>query len=57
MKKILSTLVMAGILIAGCASKGTVKESGQPQQKTAKQEQIKDKLTNKKLLQETVAAK
>lgn len=58
MKKILSALVMAGILMSGCASKGTVKETaGQPEQRTVKQEQIKDKLTDKKVSQETVSSK
>jgi uncharacterized protein YceK len=57
MKKIFLFLVMAGILISGCASKGTVKETAQPQQKTASQERVTDKLTDKKVSQETVASK
>lgn len=46
-----------GILISGCASKGTVKETAQPQQKTASQERVNDKLADKKVLQETVVSK
>ncbi len=57
MKKILSTLVMAGILMFGCASKNTVKDAAQPEQRTVKQEQIKDKLADKKVSQETVSSK
>jgi peptidoglycan-associated lipoprotein len=57
MKKILATLAMAGIIISGCASKGTVKETSQPQQKATQKEQIKDKMAEKKVSQETVSAK
>jgi len=48
MKKIFSTLIIAGLFVSGCASKGTVKETSQPQQKATQQEQIKDKLPEKK---------
>jgi len=57
MKKIFSTLIIAGLFVSGCASKGTVKETSQPQQKATQQEQIKDKLPEKKASQETVSSK
>lgn len=57
MKKILAILAMAGIIISGCASKGTVKETSQPQQKAAEQEQVKDKMAEKKVSQEPVSSK
>ena len=57
MKKIFSTLAIAGLIVTGCASKGVVKETSQPQQKATQQEQIKDKVTEKKVSQENVASK
>ncbi len=47
MKKIPAMLLIAGIFIWGCASKGTVKETAQPQQKVAEQKQSNDKEAKK----------
>ena len=61
MKKILSTLIITGLFISGCASKSTVKENGQPQSKKQKsateQKQTQDKEADQKLSQETVTSK
>ena len=57
MKKIFSTLAIAGLIVTGCASKGVVKETSQPQQKATQQEQIKDKVAEKKVSQDNVASK
>lgn len=59
MKRTLSALILAGIFVSGCASKGVVKETAQPQKTTsaAEQKRITDALANKKISQETVASK
>jgi peptidoglycan-associated lipoprotein len=61
MKKILSTAIMAGILIAGCAHRGVVvgtdQSQLQPQIPATGQEQIKDNRAAIKESQETVTAK
>lgn len=60
MRKILSTLVIAGIFISGCAHKGVVKETGQiqPQKQIAtEQKQTDDKQADNRASQETVASK
>ena len=64
MKKILSTLMIAGIFITGCAHRAVVKETDQSQQQkqisAADQKQTKDKQAdgqaNKKVSQETVSS-
>ncbi|HAM51215.1 MAG TPA: hypothetical protein DCP92_11195 [Nitrospiraceae bacterium] len=58
MKKILSALAIAGIFISGCAQKGIVKETAQPQQQPQKQiATTEQKQMEKKESQETVASK
>jgi len=61
MKTIFSTLIIAGLFVSGCAHKGVVKETGQPQQKdqipVTEQKQTNDKATDKKVSQETVTSK
>ena len=61
MKKIFSTLIIAGLFVSGCASKGVVKETEQPQSKkqmsATEQKQTNDKSADKEASQETVASK
>lgn len=56
MKKIFSTLIITGILISGCASKGTVKDTNlDQQQKTVEQPVNKD--ADKKASQGSITSK
>lgn len=61
MKKIFSTLIIAGLFVSGCAHKGIVKETGQPQQNNqtavTDQKQTNDKMKDNKVPQETVISK
>ena len=58
MKKTFLTIVIAGILIAGCAHKGVVKETGQSRQVSATdQNKQSDAQANKKISQETISSK
>ncbi len=60
MKKIFSTLIIAGLFVSGCANRGIVKETAQPQaqnQISAEQKQTNDTSADIKPSQETVTSK
>lgn len=60
MKKIFATLIIAGLFVSGCANRGIVQETAQPQSQneiSAEQKQTNDTSADIKPSQETVTSK